>query len=143
MTLSLPADRPEVDSPRDVDRWVVLDDPGMDRLEPEFLESDGQHLGRGSTRTALTGARLVTEHNPDVGGLEMRVDVAQPHDTDRPVIRVGGEYPEDVRPSLDRNLEPLRAHELAAVAEVLPLVIFPFRPTSPRPLESARANQAV
>src|SRR5947207_4324177 len=124
VALSLSANRPEFEAFGDLDRRVVLDDPGMDRTKAELLESERQHLRACSARIPLAGVRLVAKHHPDVRGFEVRVDVAQADDADRRVIEIGRENPQRVAAALHRDLQPFRAHQLAAVSEVQPLVVF-------------------
>src|SRR5688572_17278220 len=65
MALPLPADRPEVDALRDVNGRIVLDDPGMNRVEAEFHESERQHLRGGAARVTLAGEGSLTKDHPD------------------------------------------------------------------------------
>src|SRR6266853_1731523 len=80
MRLSLAADQPELQPFGHAHRLVVVDDPGMNRLEAELLETDGQHPGTRHAGLAATRVRLITDDNPDIGGLELFVDIAQRHD---------------------------------------------------------------
>src|SRR5687767_4767617 len=109
MALPLAADRPETDPCRDLDRRIVLDDPGLDRIESELREPERQHPRGGAARVAMTCMCLVAEDDPVGRRLEMRIHVAEAGDADRRIMSVGCEHPQHVSAALNGNLEPLRA----------------------------------
>lgn len=142
MTLPLPANRSEVDASGDVDRRVVFDDPCVDGTKTELGESKRQHARGRAAGIASAGVRPIAEHDPDVGRLEMRIEVAEAHNTDRGIVAVGREDPQNIAATLHRNLEPLRADELAPVTEVQPLIVlFLGQPSDDEPKEIRCVNR--
>src|SRR5688572_18550396 len=124
VTGALPAKRFEVDVTGDLDRRVGVDDPRMNRSKAELLEAQRQHLRRRQARVALPAVRLVAEDDPEVGGLEMLIDVGKANHADRRAIVIGREQSQHVGAALHPDLEPLRADQLTAIAEVEPLKVF-------------------
>lgn len=142
MTLALPANQPEVDASGNVNRWVVFDDPGVNGTEAELGESQGQHSGRGAAGIPLAAVCAIAEHDPDIGSLEMWVDVAQSDDTNRDVVDVGRENSQHIGASLHRNLQPLGTDELPPVTEVEPLIVlFLCQPLGDQSKEMRRVNR--
>src|SRR5687767_12525569 len=71
VTLPLPTHEPEPDALGDLNRRVVLHDPGLDRAETELGEPERQHAGGGAAGVAAAGLRLVAEHDPVGPGPEV------------------------------------------------------------------------
>jgi hypothetical protein len=124
MTLTLAAERPEVDPLGDADRRVVLDDPGVDAVKPESLERERQHRRNCARGVAAAGVRFVAEHDPQRRAPEVGVHAAQSDDADRQIAVVAGEQSQDDRAALHGDFQPRGADQLAAVAEIEPLVVF-------------------
>lgn len=142
MTLSLPANRSEIDASGDVDRRIVFDDPGMNGTEAELAKSKRQHTRGRAAGITLAGVRAIAEHDPDIGRLEIRVDVAETHHTDGGVIHVGRENAQHIGAALHRNFQPLRADQLSPVTEVEPLVVLLVaKPSGDHPKEVRRINR--
>src|SRR2546422_711391 len=141
VALPLPADRGEVQSPDDAPGRVVLDDPGVDGVQTEVSEPEGDEHRRRPRAVTARPERLFPQHRPDAGRLEGADHVRQAAHTDRGGLVVRGEHSNDFRVPLCRDLQPLRGQDLPAVAEVQPLeVLLPGHPAGGE-LDELRARE--
>lgn len=125
MASPLPADVAEVQTLDQTTRGHIrLYRPDIYRLQAYLGEGKGEDLR--PRLDALTAVSLVPKDHPGSRGLEVPVNVAESHRTNRDVIPTRCENPEQMDIPLGHNLEGDRRHMLDSVSEVQPLVVFLF-----------------
>ena len=120
----------------------MFDDPGVNGAEAELGEANRQHARGRAAGITPPGIRAIAEHDPDGGGLEVRIDVAEPNHTDRTIVFVRREHSQYLRAALHGDLQPFRGDELPPVAEIEPLIVLlPAEPSGDQPKEIGRVNR--